>query len=999
MLRFLLPSSVDTSLASDLTALDEALRRGELKWARQRLKLLVATDPTPEVILRSALVAYLVNEYDDARALLAQLPPDEARLHPYGEWLAALIAIDRRQSQQAQSILARLLAHWPENSIERSYIHLAWAISSVYQRQYDQADKHLTAIHLSGDDARTQWARYQQRRIAGILAHQRTRYLEAKAFLEEARSGFLSLDDRYETARCDYALANAFRRLDNYAQARRHAEQALDYFQQEEALVPLARCRSALANVQLYFNQPELALQNYQFALAYFRKAGLQNDQASMLHNIGVIHRQLGEFRMALQAYTQARTLVSVETAPDIVAHLEHSLAELSWHLGDRTHAIERLHHASHLFLQLGSRAHVSNIWRLLGQYAFILGDLDQAQEYLERSSRMFLELHRPAQAAITSILLARVIWAQGEQERAIQMLVTSAELLSQLFMPHQAAEALTWLATFYYEEHRLDEAKEAIERAYRLMPHDHYTFSWRVHFLMARLAMHSHHHARARDHLDQANHLLNRLRKGAMSPSAAAELGREAQQVLTLELDLALKEKDTLSALRSLETYKAVRFLERLLNGEAHAPSQGASDVMGTYAEKLARLRRAIQVARLDQNWERLETLEQTFDHLVQELDALQTSPLAPPLVPSWDIPTLRKSLDRRHGKGRWGTFIVGLNGQMDQATELYLFWLDSERLLSERRELGPVERQILALATNPFLSYRRQLLEWGQEMNPPRLWERLERLLLPSEFEKAMGDTRTIYLSSSGQLSLFPFFALRTHGIPLGLQKALSHIVSLPILQTLLRRPGAFRPLPPLSTMRGLICALSDFDHGHLPPLPETVREAMALFHHLSPESILLCNEEATLSAFREALHGAKGRPFDVVHFATHAYFHPTHATLSHLVLFDEHLYVPDIMSLSWQTDLVMLTACDTSVTQSWPGDELMGLSYAFIVGGAKRVIAALWPIPDEMGARFSEACYQHLQRHDSVAEALLATRLSLYAEKRSPFHWGAFSLYGLA
>ncbi len=1000
MLHFLLSAPTHTNLVADLADLDEGLRRGRIKWVRQRLKLLQSTHATPDVILRSAIVAFLVNAYDDAQFLLAQLPPDEAHLSPYREFLTALIAVDLRQSQQAQSILERLAVRWQGKSTELQYTHLASALLMVYLGQYDQAENDLSNIDLTGDDARTQWALYQQQRIAGILAHQRTRYLEAKELLEKARAGFSALDDRYETARCDYALANTFRRLDNYLQARHHVELAIDYFQQEEALIPLARCRSALASIQLYFNQQDLALQNYQFALEYFQKAGLRSDQAWVLHNIGLIYRQLGQFRMALQAFAQAQTLVSEENSPDIVAHLEHSLAELSWHLGDRTHAIERLHHASHLFLQIGSRAHVSNIWRLLGEYAFNLGDLNQAQAYLEKSSNTFLELHRPAQAAMTTVLLARVVWAQGRHERAIQMLETSAELLSQLFMPHRAAEALTWLANYYYEAERLDKAKETIELAQRLAPHDYYIFSWRIHFLMSRIATHAHNHALAREHLDQANHLLNQLRKGAMSPAAAAELGRESQQVLTLDLDLALKENDALSALRSLETYKAVQFLDRFLNGEAHVTTiMDPSDVEGKYAKKLKRLRRAIQVARMEQNWQRLERLEQTFDHLVQEQDAFRVSPISSHLTLQWDISTFRKHLDQRHGIWHWGAFIVGLNGQIEDASELYLFWLDSERLLSERRRLGPVERRLLSLAASPFLSYQRKLLDWSKGMKPPKLWEALEEVILPPEFEQAIGNIRTIYLSSSGELATFPFFALRIHGIPLGLQKAISHTASLPILHAMIKEREAIQSFPDLSKVKGLICAVSQFKHDPLPSLSETVREALALSRQLSPESVMLLNEEATASAFRKVLHENKVHPFGLIHFATHAHFHLNHATLSRLVLFDENLYIPDIILLPLQADLVMLTACNTSSVHSWPGDELMGVSHAFFVAGAKRILAASWPIKDEVGARFSELFYKNLRRCDAVAEALLATRLELYAENPSPFHWGAFSLFGLA
>jgi len=45
----------------------------------------------------------------------------------------------------------------------------------------------------------------------------------------------------------------------------------------------------------------------------------------------------------------------------------------------------------------------------------------------------------------------------------------------------------------------------------------------------------------------------------------------------------------------------------------------------------------------------------------------------------------------------------------------------------------------------------------------------------------------------------------------------------------------------------------------------------------------------------------------------------------------------------------DLVVLSACDSGVSERRPGDELVGLTRALLVTGARSVLATLWAVND--------------------------------------------------
>ncbi len=993
MLRQILPPSSQL----ELITLDASLRRGDLLWVRQRLRDLLTRASPPALLLRAGVYAYLVNDYPTARAHAASIV--ETELRAYAHFLSALIAIDLKQFETATSLLTPLAQTWPPNSLEHQIVLLARATLAFYTVQYPEAERLLDTMARNPAQP---WVFHEHQRLRGMIAYQRTQYQEAQHLLEKARAGFAILEDHYNIARCDNMLADIFRRQDDRARALQHVTQAIAYFQKQDATVPLARCYNVLGSIQHYFNAYDEALESYQFALHHFQKAGLIINHVWALHNIGLIHRQRGEFKKALRAYAEARSLVSQINRPDVAAYLDRSLAELGGYMGQKAQATQLLEHAADTFLALGMAAHAAGTWRLMASYAYEQGQLEEAQRLLEQSSALFLQAHRPAQAAITSVHLARVVAAQGNNAYAIQLLETSIAILKARHMPHQAAEAWTALAEIYMQQKQWDQAQHAVQEAMTLAPEDFHDHAWQLQALRTQLALQAQDIPQARAALRQATEGLWKQRRAAISPKAAATLAQKAQEVYTLAVDLALQEGDVAAALCALEEHKAIQLFHRLsppTEKEPHLPPPSQTDPISALTTRLTQLRRAIQIARWDQDWARLTQLEKTFDDLAQQLDALQTSYMHLVKKPELDITALRAALDARHGAGQWGCFVIGHFETEKDTGRLYQFWLDSHNILVSHQTLDAISRHLLHLACQPQPSYRRKLLDWKDEKRVPDLWQRLEGIMLPQTLAAAMAKVQTIYLSASGPLTVFPFFALRVDGAPLALQKHLAIVASLPILQMLLQsRDLTSTALPTPAQAKGLVCAISRYPREDLSDLPHTYHEAVNIFEKLSEQSVLLLDDEATLAAVQQHLHAQGDTPFEVLHFSLHARFNPHRAMLSHLVLYDDNVYVSDILRWRLNAELVTLAACDTGIMHHWPGDEQMGLPQAFLIAGARRVLAALWPIQDKLSAAFLDRFYEHLGETRSVAEALRRTQRHYHRQQSSPFRWGAFTVMGL-
>ena len=82
---------------------------------------------------------------------------------------------------------------------------------------------------------------------------------------------------------------------------------------------------------------------------------------------------------------------------------------------------------------------------------------------------------------------------------------------------------------------------------------------------------------------------------------------------------------------------------------------------------------------------------------------------------------------------------------------------------------------------------------------------------------------------------------------------------------------------------------------------------------------------------------------------------------------------------------------------MSDSGGGDEMVGLVRAFLVAGASRVMASLWPVDDAVTADFMDHFYRALRGGQTSAAALRQAQRAIRAMHPHPLYWAAFTLYG--
>lgn len=139
-----------------------------------------------------------------------------------------------------------------------------------------------------------------------------------------------------------------------------------------------------------------------------------------------------------------------------------------------------------------------------------------------------------------------------------------------------------------------------------------------------------------------------------------------------------------------------------------------------------------------------------------------------------------------------------------------------------------------------------------------------------------------------------------------------------------------------------------------------------------------------------------------YSIIHLATHAKAHDEHprkAKIAFTPIADsteenDFLTFPEIFNLRLQTDMVVLSACETGLGEFQKGEGIMSLARAFAYAGAKSIITTLWSVDDRSTSQLMQNFYQQLSQGKNKSEAMREAKLQYLAtntdRQAHPFFW---------
>ena len=151
---------------------------------------------------------------------------------------------------------------------------------------------------------------------------------------------------------------------------------------------------------------------------------------------------------------------------------------------------------------------------------------------------------------------------------------------------------------------------------------------------------------------------------------------------------------------------------------------------------------------------------------------------------------------------------------------------------------------------------------------------------------------------------------------------------------------------------------------------------------------------NDLATKSNFIESLP-----LYRIIHLSTHADVGDNGNPW--IAFSDEKVYLNELYAAKTEAQIVVLSACNTSIGELKKGEGAMSLARGFFHAGAKSVISSLWSTNDKSSKEIMAGFYQNLSEGLSQSEALRKAKLHYINTNKGsnlgPGYWAALIVIG--
>ena len=845
----------------------------------------------------------------------------------------------------------------------------------------------------------------------GIAMTTRGRMPDAVLDLDRAAAGFLALGKPDEAAQTQVPKIMALSMLG------RHDEAALCAASTAAALTRVGNFRAAsrvsqnLGGLHLRRDQYVQAARHYREAAVLFARVG--DVEQSILADIGLgdALAAQGRFEPATLMYARARMRAEHRGLEVPLALVDESMALVDLALGRYGSALAGLEAARRRYAALDLPQHLAIAEKQFGDAYLELRLLPEAMRLFDAAIRRFQDLAMPDEQAWALAQRARAEVLTGRGDVAGTLDAAQALFATQSNQVGLASVSLTRADMANARGDGVTALAWAAEAARRYAAADHVEGRDRAHLASAQAHLLRCRSAQARDAFSATLASAEARQQIALQVRAHTGLGQvaladrdpaTARRAFELAIDLfetlrgalpgdemrrslldahlvpyreclrlALDGADPADVLAQLDRYRA-RTLDERLQGEEVGGVDDHADALRArlnwlYRRAVRRQEESVATSALSAEMSGLEG--ELLEHARR---ARFAAVRRPERRTEFSVAGLREALGASASLVEYGV--------VDD--ELFACVVDARgarviRHLAAWREVQEAVRgfrfQVETLRLGgPAL--QRHLPQLRQ-----RVAVRLARLqtLIWAPLAAQVSGQRQLLIVPHGVLGTIPFAALPDADGVLAQRHELACAPSARIALRGLRRIP--RPLH-----RVLAVGTSD-------PLAHAAAEARQVVRWFAAGDALT-GPQASVEAVR-----ARAPDVDLLHLACHASFRRDNPRFSALHLEDGALTAEQVETLHLGPCTVVLSACDTGLSDVGSGNEVMGLVRAFMIAGAARVVASLWPVEDGLTAEFMGHFYRGLVASHTPAAALAAAQQAMADDHAHPFHWSAFVLYG--
>lgn len=865
----------------------------------------------------------------------------------------------------------------------------------------------------------------------GLAYWEMGQYPSAIEHLTKAIAIGSQLSDRTLEGSARNNLALVYDEVGDYRRSLAEYNHALDLYRGTNFERGISDTIGNIGGTHLLLGEFSEALGYYQQALAIDERANLKPGISLDLQNIGLCYVGLGRLREALETFDRSIRLANEAGLTKVEADSHKGKASALVQLGKYTAALKEYMEVLRVYEQAGLKQSQIEGLGDLGNLELRLGDLPSAERDFRRALELSRAINHPRGVTVNLIALGDLEWRRKRFKEAALQYREALARATESKDRGSTANAQIQLALTLRELGQLDdaasEARQALDIARSTQAR---LLETEALYAMGEIARNATRYADSLAHFASGSEIvastaspelswridfgrgqtlekLNRPEDALAAYLAAvktielvrSELREERfragyiedkYQVYVALVELLLKLNRVSEAFSFAERLRARSYLELLNSGQPRIRSEAQRETEATLRSRIRLLQRQIEE---ESSKARPEQKRQVFQVFSKELtdaehdyqnfhdDLLQTD-TAYASVRALQVPStieVQKQLPR-------GTALVEYVLAQDN---LLVFVLTSDGLHATSVPIRSADMEARVELLRDLM-LRKNTTEW--QLPSASLYK---ILIDPIETAGWLHNVDSIYIVPHSKLHYVPFSALlRQTGkrfSALGDDYTLAY---LPAAATLVNRGG-----PPLGNANSVL-ALAPANTRLL----FARQESQNISSFFSKRRKVLVGTQATESSFKRL-----AAQYDVIHLATHGYFNKLNPLLSGVMLEkdaaeDGRLEVHEILGLKLNARLVTLSACDTALGSGYfsevpAGDDLIGLTRAFLFAGTPSVLASLWEVNDRSAGALMHSFYGNLRQTDKAtalarAQRSMRARGSAYAH---PYFWSSFIMVG--
>jgi CHAT domain-containing protein/Tfp pilus assembly protein PilF len=848
--------------------------------------------------------------------------------------------------------------------------------------------------------------------------------------LLRAESMLPAIKDNATKAAVFNGLGLTYRVMGNHVGSLSYAQQALQLYEQENDKRAVAGMQANIGNI--YQGQGDL-----DFALDYTLKSLATSEAikdksliAIAQNGIGNIYFIKGDYRLALEFYEKSLKLKEeTNDLPGITNSLSN-IGRIHYKQGEYDKALNYFIRSLESKKSLNDKAGVAGLLVNIGLIYREKKELAKALDYFQQSLQLGKEARSIEVVSETLNNMGTVYYQQGNPEKAFEVFQEGLALRQTNQNKRGVSSSLGNLALYYLLQYKPEKALELAERSYALdiesgsLEDIWYTLSIKgnAYKMLGKTQV-------AQKAFTEAIQAIETLRTQA----AGDVLSQQNFMIKKISpyyhlIDLLVKERKDIEALNYAERSKAGLLLGILQSGKVNitkAMSDAEKEQERVLKEEITSLNSQIgrESLRLKVNETRLQDLQERLKNSLARQKQFQENLYA-------------RHPDLKVQRGQLSDF----NGEQasrllpDNQTALLEYTVTNNKVLLfvltkdskqanvslNTHELGITPDQ-LDKAVRDF----RTLLASHNLVFRPAASRLYELLVKPAE-SVLQGKTRLVIVPDNSLWEL-PFQALQTDdGHYLIERFAISYAPSLSVLAEMTKQRDkktgdkktanllAFAN-PAMSREKGENTSNFEGDASSNRPdtfsqLPKTEAEVKTLVKlYGNARSKIYTGADASEERLK-----AEASSYRILHLATHSVLNNTSPMYSQVVLSqakssgkeDGFLEAWEIAQLNLDTDLVVLSACETARGRLSAGEGMIGLTWAFFVAGSSATLVSQWKVDEASTSELMLEFHRHLQnarynspKPASKAEALRNATLKILQSNqyRHPFYWAAFVMIG--